>query len=53
MVCVLPGEVVVPGEVEEAAMNTAPELLKRLYQRQLNMIAIGSVIGRDCSSVPA
>lgn len=26
-------------------MNTAPELLKRLYQRQLNMIAIGGVIG--------
>jgi L-asparagine transporter-like permease len=26
-------------------MNAAPELLKRLYQRQLNMIAIGGVIG--------
>jgi GABA permease len=26
-------------------MSTAPELLKRLYQRQLNMIAIGGVIG--------
>jgi hypothetical protein len=28
-------------------MNTAPELLKRLYQRQLNMIAIGGVIGAE------
>lgn len=26
-------------------MNTAPELLKRLCQRQLNMIAIGGVLG--------